>query len=216
MRTAVGLVVGLWVSVAWAQTPEQAASDRIEAVQTRAWVRHGAMLVTPLVNAALDDPFLLRGGAGARVAYWPRSLLGFGLEASAWGQTRTAAARVAQRELRARLRPAGSGWLATASMEVVAVDGKIAGFGGILPFELALRAAAGAASSRDDFVSAPTLAFAAAFVARWFPSTRVGIETSLVVRSAALERTIDGQKTSSKDTVVSFELGVPLRFGGER
>lgn len=214
MRTAVGLVVGLWVSVAWAHTPS--ATDRIEAVQTRAWVRHGAIIVTPLTDAALDDPFLLRGGAGVRFAYWPRSLLGFGLEASGWGQTRTSAARVAQRELRARLRPSGSGWLALASAEVVAVDGKVAGFGGILPFELAVRAAFGAASSRDDFVSAPTLAMAAAFVARWFPSERVGVETSIVVRSAALQRTINGQQTSTKDTVVSFEFGVPLRFGGER
>lgn len=216
MRIAVGLIVVLWVSVAWAQTPATAASDRIEAVQTRAWVRHGAVLVTPLVNVALDDPFLLRGGAGVRLAYWPRSLLGFSLEASAWGQTRTSAARVAQRELRARLRPSGSGWLATASVEVVAADGKVAGFGGILPFELSLRAAVGAASSRDEFASAPALAFATAFVARWFPTDRLGIETSLVLRSAALERTIDGRKTSSKDTVVSFELGIPLRFGGQR
>ena len=173
------------------------------------------MTFTPVFDAALDDPFLLRGGAGARVTYWPKSLVGIGLEASAWGQARTAAAKVAQRELRARMRPTGSGWFAAASLEIVGVDGKIAGFGGILPFEIGLRTGIGAASSRDDFVSPPAFSFSGA-VARWFARDWIGVETSIVVRSAALELVVDGKRTSAKDTVVAFELGIPLLLGGGR
>lgn len=214
VRRAAGLIVGVWASVAWAQQPAPASVDRIEAIQPRAWIRNGAVTLAPTFASAVDDPFLLRGGAGARVAWWPRSMLAFSLEASAWGQTRTAAARVAQRELRARLRPTGSGWFSALSVEVVGVDGKIAGFGGILPFELGLRAGVGAASSRDDFASSPALAFTGAAVARWFYAPIFGVETSLVVRSAALERTVDGRRFSASDTVVSFELGFPFFVGG--
>lgn len=208
--------MGLWASVAGAQEPAPASVDRIEAIQPRAWVRNGAVTAAPTFASAVDDPFLLRGGVGARVAWWPRSLLAVSLEGSAWVQSRTASARVAQRELRARLRPTGSGWFAALSVEVVGIDGKIAGFGRILPFELGLRAGVGGASSRDDLFSAPSLAFTGAVVARWFHTPVVGVETSLVVRSAALERTVDGRQFDASDTVVAFELGVPLFVGGRR
>lgn len=197
-----------------AQAP--AGVDRIEAIQPRPWVRNGAVTVAPTFASALDDPFLLRGGIGGRVAWWPRSLLAVSLEGSVWAQSRTAAARVAQRELRARLRPTGSGWFAALAVEVVGVDGKIAGFGSILPFELGLRAGVGGASSRDDFVSSPALSFSAAAVARWFPFRSVGVETSLVVRSATLERTVDGRRFDASDTIVAIEMGMPLFIGGRR
>lgn len=215
MHRGAGLVVLVWAAVAGAQAPgiEPGEADRIEAVQRRTWARAGAFTVTPFAAAGLDDPFLLRGGAGGRAAWWPSSLVGLSLEASAWGQTPSATARVAQRELRARMRPTGAGWFAAASLEIVGVDGKIAGFGGILPFELGLRAGAGAASATEDFSGAPALAFTGGLVARWLPSSFAGIETSFVVRSAALQRVIDGKVVDASDTVFGFELGVPFLLG---
>lgn len=191
-----------------------AEGDRVEAVQERAWQKRGAFALAPLAATGLNDPFLLRGGVGLRGTWWPRSLVGLSLEAAGWGQTATASAEVAQRELRARLRPTGSGWMALGQVEVSAVDGKIAGFGSILPFELALRGGLGAVSSREASFAQPSFAISGGVLARWFSTGSTAIETGLALRSASVERRINGRVSSFRDTVVSFEVAVPFRFGG--
>lgn len=190
--------------------------DLVEAVQARQWTKRGAFALTPLLAAGLDDPFLLRGGAGLRVAWWPRSLVGFSLEASGWLQGPSDNARVAQRELRARLRAVGAPWTALAGAEVAAADGKLALAGQIVPFELVLKLGAGAAASTAEVVGPVSLLLSGGLGLRWFVGDRLGLETSLVWRSATIERDLAGQAVSGRDTVVAFEVGVPVRLGGAR
>jgi hypothetical protein len=196
--------------------PEIAKSaDHVEAVQSRAWLKRGAFVLEPTASYAFNDPFLVRGGFGGRVVWWPRSLLGLSVEASGWSQAPSEDARVAQRELRAQLRATGSSWMALAGAEIAAADGKLALGGGILPFELLLRLGAGAASSRDAVTSTPALALSAGVAMRWFLSERWGLDTALSWRSASITRSIDGALVPARDTAVSFEVGVPFRLGGQ-
>lgn len=214
MRLWGGLIVVFWCAQAFADSPTPRAADRIEAVQTKVWVRHAAFGIAPLVAVALDDPFVIQAGGGVRLSFWPTSLLGVGVEGSAFGQASTQASKVAQRELRARLKPVGGGWALAAIAEVVAVDGKVAGFGKILPFEMALRAGVGAVSRRNDFHASLTPSLQGALVARWFVGGRVGVETNVVVRTAALESSLDTVTTSVRDTTVAFEIAIPFLLGG--
>ncbi len=196
------------------EPPSLPPSDHIEAVQARAWMKRGSFTLEPLGSFAFNDPFLVQGGGGLRAIYWVRSLLGLTVEATGWGQTPSEDAIIAQRELRAQLRPAGSTWAAMGGAEITPADGKIAALGGILPFELLLQIEAGAASSRDSVDSAPALALSAGLGMRWFVSPHVGIDTSITWRSASIVRSINGSSVPSRDTIVSFDLGVPLRLGG--
>ncbi len=212
-----GLLVGsvTIACVASAQElPAIPASDHIEAVQARAWAKRGALTIGPIGSFAFNDPFLVRGGGGLEAVYWVRSLLGLSLDATGWGQAPSQDAIIAQRELRAQLKPAGSTWAALAGAEVTPADGKIAALGGILPFELFLQLGLGAASSRYDVSSSAVFALSAAFGVRWFLSERFGLDTSLTWRSASVTRFINGGAVPANDTVVSFNLGVPLRVGG--
>jgi hypothetical protein len=195
---------------------ERPAPDLVEAVQARAWTKKGAFALTPLLAAGLDDPFLAQGGAGLRLGWWPRSLVGITIEASGWLQGPSDAARVAQRELRARLRSAGSPWTALAAAEVSAADGKLALGGDIVPFEFLLRLGAGGAAASEEPAGPVSLLLSAGVGMRWFLGASVGLETNLVWRSASLTREIAGQVVSGRDTVVALELGVPLRLGGGR
>lgn len=188
--------------------------DRIESVQSRAWAKKGAGALSATAAYGLNDPFLARGGGGLRATYWPRSLLGLTLEVSGWAQTPSASARIAQRELRARMRSAGSSWVALVGAEMSAADGKLALGETIVPFELMLRLGGGAASSGTDLDSAPALALGAGVGFRWFLSGVVGLETTLSWRTASVVRQLDGQGASARDTVVAFELGLPFRLGG--
>ncbi len=173
------------------------------------------MVLAPVAGYALDDPFLIRGGGGLRASWWPRSLLALTLDVQGWGQTPSAAARVAQRELRARMRPGASAWFAAAGAEVAAVDGKVAVGRGVVPFELVLRASVGVASGTEDLDGDPVAVVVAAAGARWFAGERWGLETSIAWRTAPLVRELDGRAVSTRDSVVALELGLPLRFGGE-
>ena len=210
-------MAGAWLvasAAAWAQEPAISSADRVEAVQQRSWKKAGSLELAPFAGYGLNDPFLLRGGVGLRAVWWPRSLVGLTVEASGWTQAPSEAARVAQRELKARLRETGSGWAVLGGGEVALVDGKVAFGSALVPFELVVRALLGAESSTEELRSGAVLALGAAVGARFFLWSGVGLETSLVWRSASLEREIDGRVVSGRDTVVSFEVGVPLRFGG--
>lgn len=198
------------------QAQEPAPADRIEAVQQRAWVKRGSVALAPVLNAGFNDPFLLRGSAGLRATWWPRSLIGFSLEAGAFAQAPTGASRVAQRELRARMRAGGSGWLTLASVEIAAVDGKVALAGAIVPFEIFLRGGAGLAASRQEFFSEPGTAFAAGLGLRWFALPSLGVESALVWRSTSVVREIAGRDVSDPDVMVAFEVAVPFRLWGAR
>lgn len=191
-------------------------ADRIEAVQTRAWVKRGSFAVAPTIAAGVNDPFLIRGFAGARLTWWPRSLLGFSLEAGALAQTPTGASRVAQRELRARLRPGGSGWIALGTVELSAVDGKVAIGSAIVPFELFIRGGAGMAASRPEFFSEPGAAFAAGLGLRWFARESLGVDAALMWRSTAITRDVGGREVSDRDVMLAFEVAVPFRLWRSR
>jgi hypothetical protein len=210
-----GLLIASLPGVVGAMEPVSIpTSDHIEAVQTRAWIKRGALTIGPEGSFAFNDPFLVRGGGGVRAVYWVRSLFGLSIDATGWGQAPSEDAIIAQRELRAQLRPTGSSWCALGGAEITPIDGKIAALGGILPFELQLRLAAGAASSRDAVTSSPALALSAGIGARWFLSPLVALDTTVTWRSASITRSLNGASVASRDTVVSFDLGVPLRVGG--
>lgn len=221
-RSRAGIVVALAVSLG-ASVPVQANPvqrppdyDRIESVQARAWPKRGAFSVAPLGSYAFNDPFLFRGGGGGRLTYWPRPIIGFTLEGSAFAQTPTPSARVAQRELRARMRPTASGWVAMLGGEVSALDGKIALGSSVLPFEGFLRLSAGAAASDEALDSSPALAFGGGVGMRWFVSSWFGLETTLAWRSASIRRDVSGRSVAARDTAVAFELALPIRIGGTR
>ena len=222
MLSSVGkacLVAALCLVASSARAESSAASspaDHIESIQQRAWIKRGAALIEPYANYAFNDPFLLRGGLGARLSYWPRSLIGLTLEASAWAQTPSDDARTAQRELRARLRATGSSWVALGGAEITPADGKLAILGGVLPFELLFRLGVGAASSRDNITSTPAFAMSAGLGIRWFASSHFGVDTSVTWRSASITRSIDGALVAARDTAIAFEIGVPMRVGGGR
>lgn len=213
-----GLVV--WLTLALAPVARATdsvslpPSDHIESVQTRAWVKRNALTLTPMGSFAFNDPFLVRGGGGLRAVYWIRSLIGLSVDVSGWAQAPSEQARIAQRELRAQLRPTGSSWAALGGAEVTPIDGKLAMFGAIMPFELFLRLGLGAASSRDAVDSSPVFAMSAGLGVRWFAASQVGLDLGLTWRSAAITRVLNGSPTASRDTVVSFDLGVPFRIGG--
>ncbi len=209
-------MVGLaLVATSAVAAPTRASSaDYIESVQRRGWNKAGALELSPFAGYGLNDPFLIRGGAGLRVVWWPRALVGLTVEASGWTQTPSEAARIAQRELKAELRQTGSGWALLAGAEVSAIDGKLAFGKRLVPFEIVLRGLIGGETSTEDIHSGPTLALAAAIGARFFLSPAWGLETAFAWRSASLEREIDGRLVPGRDTVVSFQVGFPLRFGG--
>lgn len=208
------VLIGTLAVPAIAQEPPPA--DRIEAVQQRAWVKRGSFALAPVLDAGFNDPFLLRGSAGLRATWWPRSLIGFSLEAGAFAQAPTGASRVAQRELRARMRAGGSGWLTLASVEIAPVDGKVALAGAIVPFEIFLRGGVGLAASRQEFFSEPGAAFAAGLGLRWFALPAMGVEAALVWRSTSVVREIAGREVSDRDVMVAFEVAVPFRPWGAR
>jgi hypothetical protein len=199
-----------------AESSPNSSADHIESIQQRAWTKRGAFLLEPLASFSFNDPFLIRGGAGARASFWPRSLIGLTAEASYWAQTPSDDARTAQRELRARMRATGSSWVAYGGAEITPADGKLAALGGVLPFELVLRLGVGAASSRDAISSTPAFSMTAGLGVRWFASERFGVDTSVTWRSASITRSIDGALVSARDTAISFEVGVPFKFGGRR
>jgi hypothetical protein len=102
-----------------------------------------------------------------------------------------------------------------AGAEIPAVDGKVAVGRGIVPFELVVRAAMGVAAGTEDVGGQVVAVMVAAAGARWFVGERWGVETTIVWRTAPLVRELDGRAVSTRDAVVAFELGLPLRFGGE-
>jgi len=193
--------------------PFPGPGDRVEAVQRRPWAGR-RLALAPLAAGGLDDPFLWRGGVGLRATAWPRSLLGLSLEASLWGQTPSQAARTAQRELRAVLRPGGSFLSLLAQAEIAGGDGKIAFGSRIVPFEIFLRAGAGAAGAGTSGSDGFSPAFAGSLGTRWFISERLGLELALAARSAVTQRVVGGVAADRRDTVVALETAVPLRIGG--
>ena len=208
-------MASLWASRSGAaEGPPIPASDHVEAVQARAWIKRGALTIAPVASYAFNDPFLIRGGGGLRAVYWIRSLVGFSLDVSGWAQTPSEDARIAQRELRAQIEPTGSSWAALMGAEIAPVDGKIAVLSSIVPFELFLRLGAGPASSTDAVTSAPALALSAGLGARWYLQGHFGLDTSLTWRSASITRSLNGLPVDARDTVVSFDVGIPFRFGG--
>lgn len=192
------------------------SAGRIEAVQQRAWSKRGSFAVSPSLSYGVNDPFLHRGGAALRVTAWPRSLVGFSLEVGGFTQTRSEAARVAQRELRARMRPTVGGWHLMGGAEASALDGKLALFGQIVPFEGYVRLSAGTAFAGEGVVDNPALALGAAAGFRWFLTSGLGIETALAWRTASFVREVNGRPESARDAVLALELSVPWRFGGSR
>ena len=185
--------------------------DRVEAVQPRAWPKRGGMAVAPFGAWAFNDPFVSRGGGGLRALWWPRSLLGVTLEASAWGQRPSDAAKTAQRELHARLRESSSGWSALAGGELSVADAKVAFGPRIVPLELVLRASIGLAGQEGGGAAT---ALGGAVSARWFLERRWGLETAVAWRTATLGRSLDGRTVGARDTLVALELSVPVRWGG--
>jgi len=193
---------------------DSAVADRVEAVQERLWGKRGSLFLGPEGSFAFNDPFVIRGGGGGRAVYWIRSLVGLSLDVTGWGEAPSEEAIIAQRELRAQIRPAGSSWAALLGVELAPADGKIAALGGILPFELFLRAGAGWAASRNDAGSSTGLGITAGLGLRWFVSSRFGIDTSLTWRTAAVALSLNGALVPVRDSIVSFDLGLPFRLGG--
>jgi hypothetical protein len=209
------LAAALFSSVARAEDAVAVPpSDHIESVQNRAWVKRNSLMLEPVGSFAFNDPFLVRGGGGLRAVYWIRSLIGVSVDVSGWAQAPSEQARIAQRELRAQLRPTGSSWSALAGAEATPIDGKLAFFSAIVPFELSLRLGLGAASSRDAIDSSPVFAMSAGLGVRWFMTSHFGLDTGLTWRSASITRYLNGTPTPSRDTLVSFDVGVPFRIGG--
>jgi hypothetical protein len=208
------VVLVMWVGGLSEAGAYEPVRDNVEAVQPRAWRKEGSIAVAPFGAWALNDPFVSRGGAGLRALWWPRPLLGLTLEGSAWGQRPSDAARTGQRELRARLRDAASGWSALAGAELSVGDGKVSFGSRIAPFEVLLRTALGLCSTTEDFRGHPTSALAAAVGARWFLGRSWALETALAWRTATLERTVDGRTAAARDTVVALELAADWRWGG--
>ncbi len=190
--------------------------DRVEAVQPRAWLKQGSVALAPFGAWAVNDPFLSRAGGGVRAFWWPRPLLGLTLEGSAWGQRPSDAARTARRELRARLRPAASGWSVLAGAELSVADGKVAFGSRIAPFEVVLRSALGLCSSTEELRGHPVPALGASVGTRWFLGPSWALETTLALRTATLERTVDGRPAAARDTNVALEFAGDWRWGGMR
>lgn len=216
MRRSTAWIFAWMLAALWAANAEAQNLDRIEAVQPRAWAKKGAIVVTPIGAWGLDDPFQLRGGGGARLSYWPRPIIAWTLETTAWAQTSSDASRVAQRELRARFRPVGSLWNATIGAEISAIDGKVTAGSTIVPFECVLRSAVGVGSATEDIDGGAIAVMSAGAGFRWFSGDRWGVETSITWRSFPLARDVGGARESARDSLVTFDLGLPLRIGGTR
>ncbi len=206
------MLLGL-ISFAPASRAEE-SSDRIEALNSRAWQKRGSFGMAGFGSYAFNDPMLIRGGGGVRLSWWPRSLVGLSIEAAGGVQGPTNAAKAAQRELKSRLRETGASWNAVSSLELSAADGKAAFGTAIVGFELLLRAGLGVQASEEALRSKPVLASMAALGTRWFLGPRWAFELNLSWRQGSLVRRIDGASVSSRDMVVALEGGVVARLGG--
>jgi hypothetical protein len=100
--------------------------------------------------------------------------------------------------------------------ELSVADGKVAFGSRIVPFEVVLRTALGACGTTEDWQGHATSIVAASGGARWFLGPSWAVETTLSLRTATLERLVDGWPSSAGDTTVALELAADRRWGGRR